>query len=288
MANKMMRKVKKLRAKTVVFYILMLALVAFTTLPLIFMVEGSIKPLDEQFIFPPRFYVSNPTLSNFTNLFRNMDSSVVPFSRYIFNSLITSTATVFLTVIVCCMAAYALAKIKVRGSNFIFSIIIAALMFAPQVTQIPTFLIVKNLHILNTYWALIIPKIAVAYNLFLLKQFADQIPDPFLEAARMDGASELTLFWKIVMPMLKPAWATVVVFSFVANWNDYFSPLIFIQNQQLKTLPLALQLIGQSGNIATAGEMAAATFCMTMPTILIFVIMQSRVVKTMAYSGIKA
>ena len=280
-------KIKHVKASKIFIYISMLALIAFTMLPLIYMIEAAIKPLDELLIFPPRFYVSNPTFNNFVNLFRNFDSSVVPFTRYIFNSILTSVSAVGLTVIVSSMGAYALAKIKVTGGNFIFSLIIAALMFSPQVTQIPTFLIAKNLHIINTYFALIIPKIAVAYNLFLLKQFADQIPDPLLEAAQIDGASEWRMFWRVVMPMLKPAWSTVIVLQFIANWNDYFSPLIFIQSQELKTLPLALQLIGQSNLLATMGTMAAATFCMTIPTIIIFTLMQSRVVESMAFSGIK-
>lgn len=284
---RVLHKIRRIRPGQIILILFMLGLVAFTMLPFVYMIVAALKPLDEQLIFPPRFYVQNPTLQNFVGLFRNMDSSVVPFSRYIFNSVFTSALSVFLSVVVCSMAAYSLAKLRVKGGGFIFALVVAGLMFAPQVTQIPTFMIAKNMGLINNYLALIIPKIATAYNLFLMKQFADQIPDPFLEAAKIDGATELTLYWKIAMPLLRPAWATVVVFSFVSNWNDYFSPLIFIQDQALKTLPLALQLIGESGSVATLGIKAAATLCMTLPTVIIFTLMQSNVVKSMAYSGIK-
>jgi len=263
-------------------------LVLFTSLPLIYMISTAFKPYDELFLYPPRFFVRKPTLQNFVDLFTALDSTVIPFSRYVFNSLFTTVVTVFATVIVCSMGAFAIAKYKLPYANTIFNIVIAALMFSPHVTQIPNYLIVSKLHLLNTYWALIIPKIAVAYNLFLMKQFIEQIPDTYLDAARIDGAGEFKIFWQIIMPMCKPAWSTLIVFSFVSNWNDYFSPLIFINRQELKTLPLVLQsLAGGPGQVARSGALAAATFVVTIPTIIVFLIMQSRVMKTMAYSGIK-
>lgn len=281
--------------KKVIIYAFMITLVMFTMLPLEYMVVSAFKPLDEIYIFPPRFYVSNPTLRNFATLFKSFGSLSVPFTRFIFNSLVTSVFSVVLTVVVCSMGAYALSKLKIKHKGLIFNIIISALMFGTHVTQIPTYLIVKNLGMINTYFSLIIPKIAVAYNFFLVKQFMDQMPDSLLEAARIDGAGEFRIFWKLVMPILKPAWSTVVVFSFVLNWNDYFSPLIFINKQVMKTLPLALQLIAEHGvsgveqmNIARAGAIAAAVLLTTLPTIIIFVIMQKKVIQTMAHSGIKA
>lgn len=274
--------------KMVLLYLFMGLLVLFTSLPLIYMISTAFKPYDELFLYPPRFFVRKPTLQNFVDLFTALDSTVIPFSRYVFNSLFTTVVTVFATVIVCSMGAFAIAKYKLPYANTIFNIVIAALMFSPHVTQIPNYLIVSKLHLLNTYWALIIPKIAVAYNLFLMKQFIEQIPDTYLDAARIDGAGEFKIFWQIIMPMCKPAWSTLIVFSFVSNWNDYFSPLIFINRQELKTLPLVLQsLAGGPGQVARSGALAAATFVVTIPTIIVFLIMQSRVMKTMAYSGIK-
>ncbi|MEZ0537443.1 carbohydrate ABC transporter permease [Caldicellulosiruptoraceae bacterium PP1] len=277
-----------LNTKWWIVYSFMLLLVLFTALPLIYMISTAFKPYDELFLYPPRFFVRRPTMRNFIELLTALDSSVIPFSRYIFNSLFTTCVVVILTVIVSSMGAFAIAKYKLPYGNVIFNIIIAALMFSPHVTQIPNYLIVSKLGLLNTYWALIVPKIAVAYNIFLMKQFIEQIPDTYIEAARIDGAKDFKIFWKIIMPMCKPAWSTLIVFSFVSNWNDYFSPLIFINKQALKTLPLILQsLAGGPGQVARSGAMAAATFLVTMPTIIVFLIMQSRVMKTMAYSGIK-
>jgi ABC-type glycerol-3-phosphate transport system permease component len=280
----------KIDAGRILLYLFMLLLVAFTSLPLIYMISTAFKPIDELFLFPPRFFVRRPTLQNFTDLFYAFSSSTVPFVRYIYNSLFTSIMIVVSTVIVSAMGAFGLVKHKPDGANILFMIVVAALMFSPHVTQIPTYMVVNSLGIINTYWALIIPKIAVAYNFFLVKQFMEQIPDEILESARIDGANEWTVFWKLIMPCLKPAWATLVVFSFVSNWNDYFTPLIFTSSLTMKTLPLALQTIaGGPGvsSIGRAGAVAAATFLMTVPTIVIFTVMQARVMETMVYSGIK-
>lgn len=269
-------------------YLAVCLMLAFTALPLIYVVFTAFKPLDELLRFPPTFFVSRPTMTNFSDLIATLSSSDVPFLRYIFNSLLTTVVTVALSVIVCCMGAYGMVKHKVPFANAIFLIIVSALMFSGHVTQISNYMIVNSLGLVDNYWALIIPKVAVAFNFFLMKQFLEQLPDTYLEAARIDGAGEITIFAKIVMPFLKPAVATLTVFSFVNNWNDYFSPLVFITRQELKTLPLALQSIGEGGNVARAGAMAAATFLMTLPTILVFSVMQKNVIQTMAHSGIKA
>ena len=274
----------------ILLYVFLGLFVCFTALPLIYVISTAFKPMDELFLYPPRFFVRNPTMSNFGDLFAALDNTSVPFSRAIFNSLFTSAVTVVLTVIVSAMAAYGMVKHHPRGSNLIFNLILVALMFSPHVTQIPNYMIVKNLGLINTYWALILPKIAVAFNMFLVKQFLEQMPDAYLEAARLDGANEWQLFWKIVMPYVRPAWATLVVFSFVSNWNDYFSPL-FTNSDAMKTLPLAIQSIAGgpgAASLATAGSMAASTFVMTLPTVLIYTFMQSKVLSTMSYSGIKA
>jgi len=275
----------------ILLYVFLGLFVCFTALPLIYVISTAFKPMDELFLYPPRFFVRNPTMSNFGDLFAALDNTSVPFSRAIFNSLFTSAVTVVLTVIVSAMAAYGMVKHHPRGSNLIFNLILVALMFSPHVTQIPNYMIVKNLGLINTYWALILPKIAVAFNMFLVKQFLEQMPDAYLEAARLDGANEWQLFWKIVMPYVRPAWATLVVFSFVSNWNDYFSPLVFTNSDAMKTLPLAIQSIAGgpgAASLATAGSMAASTFVMTLPTVLIYTFMQSKVLSTMSYSGIKA
>lgn len=282
------KRIRHWKPATVLLYVFMLALICFMMLPLVYMVVTAFKPIDELLIYPPRFYVSHPTFSNFTNLSKALSATTVPFSRYVLNSVIVTVATVFLTCVVCAMGAYALAKFNLKGANFIFGVLVGALSFGSQCTAIPSYLIVNSLHLNNTYWVMIIPKIVSAYYLFLLKQFCDQIPNEFIEAAYLDGAGEWTIFWRIIMPCLKPALSSVIVFSFVANWNDYFYALVYITDESLKTLPLALQLISQTGTLSLQGAMQAANLITTAPTITIYVIMQARVLDAMGYSGIKS
>ena len=270
-------------------YIFMIGLVALMALPLWFLIVQAFKPLEELFIFPPRFYVSRPTLRNFDELLMAMDSSSVPFTRYFFNSIFVSTVTVAGTVIVCSMAAYSLTKLPLSGKKVIFQVIVMTLMFSAPVTQISNYLIIKNMGWVNSHLALIVPKLATPLYFFLLKQsFDSALPNQLLEAAKIDGANEWRSFWRIAMPIMKPAWSTVIVFSFVANWNDAASALVYINKDALKTLPLALQLLqGGLGQIARAGAFQAAGLLTIVPTIIVYLIMQAKVMKTMAHAGIK-
>lgn len=266
------------------------ALACFMAMPLVYVISTAFKPLDELYLFPPRFFTHRPQFSNFSDLFSALDSSTVPFTRYIFNSLFISVITVFATVIICCMGAYGLVKHRPKGGGLIFSFILSALMFSPHVTQIPTYMVVKNLGMLDSFWALIIPKLGVAFNFFLVKQFLEQMPEVYLEAARLDGASEWKIFWNIVMPYIKSAWATLVVFSFISSWNDSFSPTVYLTSDALKTLPLAVQTIAGgvgAASLSTAGATAAATLITVLPTIIVYTAMQGKVMNTMAHSGIK-
>lgn len=277
----------RISASKIFRYAFVSLMMCFTVLPLVYVIVTAFKPDNELFVFPPKFFVRNPTLQNFSSLIGAFDSSSVPFLRYAFNSAVTTSAVVALTILFSAMAAYGLSKKKVIAGKFLFALIIAALSFPTHVTQVPNYIIAGALGLINTLAALVIPKIAVGYNLFLMKQFCEQIPDTLLEAARIDGAREWTVFSKLVFPMLKPAWATLIVLSFISNWNDYFSPLVYITDESLKTLPLIMSSISENGSMARVGSSAAATFLMTMPTILIFVIMQKQVIETMTHSGIK-
>lgn len=276
--------------KSAVFakHLVMLSIVVFTAMPLVYLVSSAFKPMDELFVFPPRFFVRRPTLENFSALFAVMQDSVVPFSRYFFNSAFVSATSVFLTLVVCSLGVYAMTKMRLPGKTAIFNIIVASLMFSAPIAQISNFMIINKLGLINTYGALILPKVAGAYYFFLMRQNMMQIPDSLLEAARIDGCSPLRIFWSIVLPLSRPVIATVVVFAFVANWNDFYAPMIYINLEPLKTLPLALQsLQGGAGQVARTGAFAASALLTTAPTVIIFVAMQSKVVKTMAYTGIK-
>lgn len=286
--NRAIRLLRHVTPGKVVTYVLLTALVCFTALPLVYMVVSAFKPVEELFVFPPRFFVKNPTLNNFSDLLTVVNSSDVPFTRYFFNSLLVTAAGVGLSVLVCSMATFAITKLRLPFAGPIFSIIVAALMFAPPVTQLSNYMIVNKLGMMDTYWALIVPKAAGAMYFFLMRQNFILIPDALLESAKIDGCGYWKIYTRIIMPLSKPVLATVVVFAFVANWNDFYSALIYIQDQTLKTLPLALQMLqGGPGQVARAGTMAAATLLTTLPPIVIFVFMQSKVINTMANSGIK-
>lgn len=275
----------KQKIKWITVYVIMVALVLVTSLPLIYMVSTAFKPLRELYLFPPTFITTNPTLQNFKQLFDTASNGDVPIVRYIFNSVTTTAATVILTVLICSMGAYALEKLKPPGHKLIFRVIIVGLMFVPPVAQIPIYIVMSKLHLLNTYAALILPSLATPMYLFLMKQFLSQVPDSILESARIDGASEMRIFLQIVMPMAKPAWCTVIVFAFCAQWNNSGNSIIYITDQSMKTLPYILSSIG-SGSASLLGAQAAAALLTTSVTIIIYAIMQKNVLDTMSYAGI--
>lgn len=276
--------------KRSVVTVFMIFLVAFTALPLIYIVNAAFKPLDELFLFPPTFFVKHPTGKNFRDLVISLGSSTVPFLRYVFNSVFVSLCVVVGTVIISSTAAFALSKLELPFKAFWFNLIISALMFSNHVTTIPRYLVIESMGLYNSYTALILPQIAVAYNVFLMKQFLDQYPDQIMEAAHIDGAGDFLTFIKIVFPGQKPVVATMVVLTFVSCWNDFFSPLVYTSSQTVKTLPLALQTIsGGAGasSVSRAGAVSAASLLMILPVIIIFTLMQGKVMETMTQSGIK-
>lgn len=297
MAKKKERKVKikngkvqkRFKFSKLLIFIVVGALVVFCAFPLVALICRAFMPLDELYVFPPRIFVRNPTFANFRDLLTSLSSSTVPFTRYIFNSLWVTVTTVFGTIVVCSMGAYGMVKHKPIGAAMIFTVVVAALGFSGHVTKIPNYMIVSGVGLIDSYLALIVPALATAYNFFLMKQFCEQLPDSLLEAARIDGAKEFRIFWTIVMPLLKPAWSTLCVLTFISSWNDSFSPLVYLHSDAMKTLPLAIQTIsGGAGVVARSGVPAAASLLTTAPTIIIYLIMKGQVLQTMAYSGIKS
>lgn len=281
------RTLKGRKDFSLLFIILFLSVLGiFMMLPLVFLISTAFKPQEELFLYPPRFLVQNPTLDNFKDLFLAMSGDRIPLVRYFFNSFVVSGVTVALTVLIGSLACYPLAKHKFPGRNMFFSLIVVSLMFAPEVVEIPRYLVVSYLGLMDTYQALILPQLAFPIGLFLMKQFLEQVPDEIFEAARIDGASEWRQLLQIALPLIRPAWATVVILSFTAVWNDAASSALFTQSEQMKTLPYYLSTV-QGQGVARAGANAAATFMMTVPTVLIFVLFQRQVLSTMAHSGIK-
>ena len=258
---------------------------AFMFIPMYYVVIQSLKPLDELWMFPPRFIVYEPTFDNFKDLFTLMSGSMVPFSRYIFNTVFTSVAGTFGNLFFSSLAAYAMAKIKFPGGKGMFTMVRTSLMFHQTVTAITCFILMSAFNIIDTYWAIIVPAWATSLGLYLMKQFMESsVTDAVLESARLDGASELRTFWVIAMPMVKPAWLTLIIYSFQDLWNKGAS--IYIHSEQLKSLNYAIQQI-TAGGIKRAGASAAATVVMMMVPILVFVISQSNIIETMGSSGMK-
>jgi ABC-type glycerol-3-phosphate transport system permease component len=262
-----------------------------SVLPIIYVVSTAFKPLEELLLYPPPFFVRRPTMDNFLDLLWATNALAVPFSRYLFNSVFVTLATVLLQVLFASMCAYPLSKARgLPGSGVVFSMIIAALMFAPEVTRIPQYLVVQKLGLIDTYWALIVPALPYALGLFMMKQFMDNSVDmALIEAARIDGAGEWTIFWRVVMPNVAPAWNTLLIFGFIAQWRDSFSPVVFTRSEAMRTVAVAMiALTNGPATVARLGAQAAAAFLMTAPSIIVFLLRQAKVIQTMAHSGIKA
>ena len=258
---------------------------AFMFLPMIYVIMQSLKPLDELWMFPPRFFVRNPTFKNYRDLFMLMTTSWVPFSRYIFNTVFTSIVGTVGNLFFSSLAAYAMAKIKFPGGKTMFKTVRTSLMFHSTVTAVTSFLLMSTFGLIDTYFAIIVPAWATSLGLYLMKQFMEtNVSDAVLESARLDGASELRTFWVIAMPMVKPAWLTLIIYSFQDLWNRGSS--IYIHSEQLKSFNYAISQI-MAGGIKRAGAHAASMVIMMAVPIIVFVISQSNIIETMGSSGMK-
>ncbi len=265
--------------------VMLIIMGAFMFLPMLYVILQSLKPFDELFVYPPRFYVVRPTLQNFSDLFTLMSDSWVPFSRDIFNTVLISVLGTLGNLILSSMCAYALSKINFPGRGWMFEMIIKSLMFNTTVSAITNFITMSLLGWIDTYLAIIVPAWCSTLGLFLMKQFMDSsVSDSVLESARLDGASEFYTFLHIAMPMVKPAWLTLIVYSFQGLWNSGAS--IYIYSEQLKTFNYAISQI-ISGGVARAGASAASTVLMMIVPITVFVITQSNIIETMSTSGLK-
>lgn len=286
----MRKKAKKLylnrsRGGNILIAIFLAVVGVFMVLPMVYAISNSLKPLSELWIYPPKFFVQHPTFSNFRDLLSLMGDSWVPFSRYLSNTLTIAVVGTVGHIFIASLCAYALAKHDFPGRNIMFQIIVLSLMFSAAVTGVPSYLIMSKLNLIDSHLALIFPAFCSSLGLYLMKQFMEtSIPDALLESAHIDGAGEFTVFWKIVMPLVKPAWLTLVIFSFQGLWNSGGTSLI--QSESLKTLNYALAQI-VSGGIARQGTAAASSVVMMIVPVLVFVVTQSNVLETVATSGMK-
>lgn len=256
----------------------------FSAIPLVLAIGMSLKPLNELFLYPPTFIPRNPTLNNFKMLFNLMTTTWVPFSRYIFNTIFITAAATVGHVVLASMAAYPLAKHKFIGKKTINGMIILSLMFVPAVADVANYITMSALGWIDSYLAVIVPFIGTSLGLFLMKNYMTTIPDSLLEAAKIDGSSEVRTFWRIVMPIVKPAWLTLTIIMFQNVWGQPHS--LYIYREEMKTLPYALSQIVAGGIIRAGAGQAVGVLMMIVPA-TIFVINQSQILETMATSGMK-
>ena len=278
------RRANRSRTGTALIVIVVAFFAVFSALPLILMISQAFKPAGELYLYPPKLFPQNPTLGNFKTLFDVMSNSWVPFSRYLFNTLLIAVAGTLGNILVSSMAAYPLAKSRAPFVGFLFGMVTLALMFTQLVNDIANYMTMSALGWIDTYAALIVPGMATSFSLFLMRQFMIQIPDDLLSAARIDGAGEYAIFFRIVMPNVKPAWLTMALFSFQGLWSVGSTPYIY--REEMKTMTYALNQI-VSGGLARIGAGAAVTLLMMTVPILFFILTQSQIMETMTASGIK-
>ena len=268
----------------IALFLLLVFFGLFSAYPLVYSINAAFKPLNEIFIYPPRLFVQNPTMDNFTDLAMLMQDSWVPFSRYFFNTIFITLMGTIGHVIIASMAAYPLAKHRFPGSKIIFGMVVYSLMFAAQVTATPRYMIFSAFGLIDTQWAIIVPAFAYSLGLYLMKQFMDDIPMELIESAKIDGANEFQIWWKVVMPLVKPAWLTLIILLFQSLWNNDGGTYIY--SEQLKPLSYSLHQIVEGG-VARTGVASAVILIMMIVPITVFVLTQSQIIETMAHSGMK-
>ncbi len=284
MAKLKAKRVSRSVGGNIVLLILLAILGAFMLIPMIYVVGNAFKPVSELYLFPPRILPQNPTPGNFLDLFNLVSELGMPLSRYIFNTVMLTIVGTLAQVVLSSLCAYSLAKVPFPGANIFFRMIVLSLMFSPAVTTVPKFIMLAGIDMIDTYWAMMLPALTTTLGLYLMKQFLESsVPDALMEAGRIDGASELRIFFDIVMPLLKPAWLTLVILSIQNLWNAQSS---FTYSEIYKTLPQALQQI-VAGGISRIGVGGAVSLIMMLVPILTFIVSQSNIIETMGSSGMK-
>ncbi|GAA0361772.1 carbohydrate ABC transporter permease [Alkalibacterium iburiense] len=280
---------KRFHKSQLKFYAVLIPLAIIMGLPIVYIINHAFKPIDELFAFPPRFFVEKPTWQNFRNLFESTSLGATPMSRYLFNSIVVSLVVVVLTIIVATMAGYVLSKKQFKMKKALTEINTIALMFVATAVAIPRYIVIDQTGLINSFWVHVLPALAMPVGLFLIKQFIDQIPDQMLEAAVMDGANDFQIYWRVILPMIKPAIATVAILAFQATWNNVETSDLFINNESLRTFAFYMSTLASDQGNAVAGQgiSAAASLIMFIPNLIIFIFMQKQVMDTMAHSGIK-
>lgn len=270
------------------FLVVIIPIAIFMALPIVYLFVTAFKPLDELLEFPPKFFVAKPTFQNFIDLFNRTGSTGLPIYRYIINSVIVTTIVTVLSVVFSSMSGYILSKKQFKGKKVLNEVNTIAMMFIGVAVVIPRFLIISKVGIVNTIFAHVLPLIAIPVGLFLIKQFIDDVPNELIEAAKLDGAGDFYIYRKIILPLIKPAIVTVAILAFQSAWNNTETSNLYVNNEELQTFAYYLSTLSNASNsVSGAGVSAASALILFLPNLIIFIILQSQVMDTMARSGIK-
>jgi len=256
------------RAAFIAVYAALVILTLATLLPFVWMVSASFMPTGEATQFPPRLWPSAPTTAHYAALFTRLD-----LGHAAANSALLATAITLISLLLNSMGGYAFAKFRFRGRDRLFRVLLAALIIPAQVSMLPLFLMLKQMGLVNTYWGVIVPGLSSIFGMFLVRQYAQSIPDSLLDAARIDGASEWRIYWSLVLPACKPVLVTLAVFTFMGAWNDFLWPLVVLTDDTMYTLPVALaNLLGE--HVQDTELMMAGAVLTVTPVIVLFVALQ--------------
>ena len=277
-------KVNRSPFGNIALLLILLIFAVFISFPLVLTLGNSFKPLDELWVFPPRLWPKNPTIKNYFDFFTILSNSTISASRYVFNTVFLTVAGTAGNIVLSSMCAFPLAKKNFPGKNVMFKLIVLSLMFNGTVTAIPSYLVMANLKLINTFAALLLPAVASSLGLYLMKQFMEELPDAILESARIDGVNQWNTFWRVVMPMVKPAWLTLMLLAVQSTWNMGASGFIF--DEELKTLAYAVTQVA-AGGTARAGAAAASNVLMLLVPMGVFIFSQTSIMETMSRSGMK-
>lgn len=268
--------------KVVGTYIALSAIAFLMLFPLLWLIGTSFKsPTEDIFTFPPRIFPAQPTWDNFATVWETY-----PFGRYLINSAIVSFLAVGLNLLLCSLAAYPLARLDFKGREFVFALILATIMIPFQIVMIPLYILAVNLGLRNTYLGIILPNLTSAFGIFLLRQALKSVPLELEEAARIDGCSELGIWWNVMIPAIRPALFTLAIFVFIGSWSDFLWPLIVLDDPDYYTLPLAVANLADSFSLDWR-LVAAGSVISIAPILLLFLLLQRYIVPTDVGSGVK-
>ena len=280
------RKVKRKTWQTIIWFTVLIVITAVVLYPLVWLLFATFKPTSE-FGQNPGILPENPTVGNYLTVMEGIAG--IPMWKFFWNSLVLATLAVIGTVLSSALAAYAFARVQFKGLGILFAAMIGTLLLPFHVVIIPQYLLFNTLDMIDTFWPLVLPKFLAteAFFVFLLVQFMRQMPRDMDEAARIDGAGHLRIFWAIIVPLIKPALITCAIFSFIWSWNDFLGPLIYLTSPENYPLPIALRLWNDQTSTSDYGATVTASFLALVPILIFFIVFQRFLVDGVATQGLK-